>query len=104
MTTLDMIIGLLLLTAIFGWLLKRHRYFIASGSSKITRPLTPNIPVLKQLIYAWWLITGLWLEKIDTVLSSESPFHQRVSIWVHQFALVLISGVFLAVLYELVSR
>lgn len=103
MTFTDRLFGLLLLTAVFWWLLKRLRRFNATQVSETTTPLTPDIPVLKPFIYLWWLLTGLWLERIESVHKATQPFQHRLSIIVHQIALVLIFGIFVAVLVQWVT-
>ena len=104
MTTLDTLISLLLLAAIFGWLLKRLLHLQNSATSELTRPLTPKRALLKPLIYLWWLITGLWPERIETLDQAEHPIHHKLSIWVHRFALLLITSLFVAVAVDLAGR
>lgn len=100
MAVLDKLFGLVLLAAIFWWLWQRLHRFQALQISETTRPLTPQIPLLKQLIYAWWLITGLWLEKTEQVSALEQPLSHTLSLWTHRIALILIGGMFIAVLYD----
>lgn len=101
MTPIDWIISLLCLIALFIWLLRRLHRFQACAASETTRPLTPAIPLLKPFIYLWWLLTGLWPERIDTVRQAEHPVQHRLSIWVHRIALLLIAGLCVTALYQL---
>lgn len=102
MTSIDWLISLLFLLSVFIWLRLRLKRFQSTAASETTRRLAPDLPVLKPFIYLWWLLTGLWPERIDRITQTQHPVHHRLSVWVHKAALLLIGGLCVTALVKLI--
>jgi len=97
-------IALLLMVAAFIllWrgLLRIHR----THTARINQPLLPATPVLRQLIYCWWLLVGFWPARRLNLQMAAHPVKYRLAIYAYRWLLFLTVVMFIMLLLALMDQ
>lgn len=102
--TTSTIIGLIFVSLLLRYFFQLYQRDYIQQSTQVNEPAhLPNIPIIKQLLYLWWVFIGLWPTRRCEYSAQQRPVLYRVSRIFYAW-MIFVLGVMLCMLaYELIT-